>query len=365
MSAGPEHEEQGRPVSPPRNLPHWTGWLLLISGVFTLPWTANLAAVLPDKSEAAHYNTSWVGFDLLLCALLIRTGWSLLRGRAYAEVTAAMTAVMLFVDAWFDVLSAPTTARFAVALTLALCAEVPMSIFCLWVSVRAEYERRRREEVMSATVRRLLELNRRRSEFTASAFGHTRRTRNRPATPGRPTEQATEVTRVTSQEHEARHQPDLLSIYLNDHLAGATGGVELARRLASNFKRSPHGQALQRIASDVEQDRNSLLDVMRRLDVPVNHLKVGAGWLGEKLGRLKPNGHLLQRSPLSSLVELEAMSLGVQGKAAGWRVLRAESGRYRSLDRDEFDELLSRASTQAQTLEAIRQDVAERAFARR
>ena len=122
------------PVAPPRNVPHWTGWLLLALGVFTLPWTANLAVYLPDKSEAAHYNASWVGFDLLLCALLIRTGWSLLRRRAYVEVTAAMTAVMLFIDAWFDVLSAPTAKEFAIALVLASCAEVPLAVFCLWVS---------------------------------------------------------------------------------------------------------------------------------------------------------------------------------------------------------------------------------------
>lgn len=149
------------PVAPPRNVPHWTGWLLLALGVVTLPWTANLAVYLPDKSEAAHYNASWVGFDLLLCALLIRTGWSLLRHRAYVEVTAAMTAVMLFIDAWFDVLSAPTAKDFAIALTLALFAELPLAFFCLWVSVRAEYERRRREELMSTVARRLDALSRR------------------------------------------------------------------------------------------------------------------------------------------------------------------------------------------------------------
>lgn len=145
-------------VSPPRNVPQWTGWLLLALGVFTLPWTANLAIDLPDKSEAAHYNASWAGFDLLLCALLIRTGWSLLQRKAYVEVTAAMTAVMLFIDAWFDVLSAPTADEFAVALALALCAEVPLAVFCLWIAIRAEYERRRREELMSAVVRRFVDL---------------------------------------------------------------------------------------------------------------------------------------------------------------------------------------------------------------
>jgi hypothetical protein len=179
------------------------------------------------------------------------------------------------------------------------------------------------------------------------------------------TYQATEVTKVNSTGHASQHRSDLLGIYLNDHLAGATGGVELAKRLASNFRRSPHSQALQRIAADVEQDRNSLLEVMRRLDVPVNRVKVSAGWLGEKIGRLKMNGNLFHRSPLSSLVELEAMYLGVQGKAAGWRVLRAESGKHQSLDPQEFDELITRADEQEQTLEAVRRDVAERAFAAR
>ena len=148
-------------ISPPRNVPHWTGWLLLILGVFTLPWTANLAVYLPDKSEAAHYNASWVGFDLLLCALLIRTGWSLLRHRAYVEVTAAMAAVMLFIDAWFDVLSAPTFDEFVIAAALAACVELPLAGFCLWVSMRAEYERRRREKLMTTVVRRLVGLTHR------------------------------------------------------------------------------------------------------------------------------------------------------------------------------------------------------------
>jgi uncharacterized membrane protein len=103
-----------------------------------------------------------VGFDLLLCALLIRTGWSLLRNRAYVEVTAAMTAVLLFIDAWFDVLSAPTPKELATALVLATFAEVPLAVFCLWVCMRAEYERRHREKLTSTVLRRLLILNRRR-----------------------------------------------------------------------------------------------------------------------------------------------------------------------------------------------------------
>ena len=139
----------------------------------------------------------------------------------------------------------------------------------------------------------------------------------------------------------------------------------MSRRLVSNFKGSKHRQTLQSIAKEVNEDRDSLLEVMRRLQVPVNRFKVGAGWLGEKAGRLKSNGHLFYRSPLSKLIELEAMYLGVQGKAAGWRVLRAESSRHPDLDPDDFDELITRADRQEQALEAIRRDFAEQAFAGR
>ena len=61
---------------------------------------------------------------------------------------------------------------------------------------------------------------------------------------------------------------------------------------------------------------------MASLGVTVRAYKVGAGWIGEKAGRLKLNGRLLTRSPVSDLEELELLRLGVEGKAAGWRTLR-------------------------------------------
>ncbi len=63
-------------------------------------------------------------------------------------------------------------------------------------------------------------------------------------------------------------EPELLGIYLNDHLAGATGGAELARRVARRGG-DPDGGALQRFAAEVAQDRAALLEVMAALGVPV------------------------------------------------------------------------------------------------
>ena len=151
-----------------------------------------------------------------------------------------------------------------------------------------------------------------------------------------------------------RSQPALLGIYLNDHLAGATAGVELARRAAGACHGTATGVALESLAGEIADDRTALVQIMRALGVPVRHYKVYAAWLGEKIGRLKLNGYLRGRSPLSTLVELEALRLGVDGKAAGWRILRSLADGDTRLDRQRLDQLLDRARQQSQMLEELR-----------
>lgn len=146
----------------------------------------------------------------------------------------------------------------------------------------------------------------------------------------------------------------MLGIYLNDHLAGATGGAELARRAAAARRSDEAGDTLLRFAADVAADRAALLDIMAALDVPVRAYKVYAGWIGEKAGRLKLNGRLLARSPLSSLEELEMMRLGVEGKAAGWRTLQLLADTDPRLDRARLMELIARAESQVKLLEDLR-----------
>jgi hypothetical protein len=147
---------------------------------------------------------------------------------------------------------------------------------------------------------------------------------------------------------------DLLGIYLNDHLAGATGGLELARRVTGSRRGPGSDSALQRLAAEVAQDRAALVDFMNALGVPVRSHKVYAAWIGEKAARLKLNGHLLARSPLSSLEELEILRLGVEGKAAGWRTLRLLAETDKRLDPGRLDELIARARRQADLLEELR-----------
>ena len=155
-----------------------------------------------------------------------------------------------------------------------------------------------------------------------------------------------------------------LATYLNDHLLGATGGTELARRAAGENEGSELGEFLADLAREIDDDRETLLAVMGELGVKADRLKVAAGWSAEKLGRLKPNAQLRGYSPLSPLVELEILALGIHGKLALWRALGEVAGTP-PLDAERLSELAARAERQAADVEARRLQVAREALAPR
>jgi hypothetical protein len=158
------------------------------------------------------------------------------------------------------------------------------------------------------------------------------------------------------------HNQVLLGSYLNDHLAGATADVELARRLAKSQQGSDNGETLSELADAIAKDRDELLEIMADFDVPIRRYKVITAWIAEKGGRLKLNGRLLNRSPLSTLVELEVLRLGVEGKAAMWRTLRAVTGSDGEPQTSRLDRLAANARRQSDTLEDLRMRTAASVF---
>jgi hypothetical protein len=152
-----------------------------------------------------------------------------------------------------------------------------------------------------------------------------------------------------------------LATYLNDHLLGATAGLELARRAARENQGSELGASLAGLAREIEDDRNTLLALMSELGVSPDRLKVAAGWSAEKLGRLKPNAQLRGHSPLSPLVELEGLLTGIQGKLVLWRAL-AEVAQDLGLERARFEALSARAESQQADVERHRLDLVHRAL---
>lgn len=153
----------------------------------------------------------------------------------------------------------------------------------------------------------------------------------------------------------------LLAIYLNDHLAGATLGVELARRLRSSNRGDPEfGEPLARICVEIEADRETLTRLMERLSVDRNPVKPVLAKVAERLGRLKLNGQLRGYSPLSRVLELEVLATGIGGKLQLWNALEQSFGE--TLDGFDFHALAERADDQGQRVEDLHLKATERAL---
>ncbi len=156
------------------------------------------------------------------------------------------------------------------------------------------------------------------------------------------------------------HQKSL-AIYLRNHDAAAQAGVELFRRAERNQRERPYGPQLSVLRADVEQDARALRQVLTAEGVQPARAQSLLLQLGERVGRLKPNGSLLRRAPLSDLIEVEGMLDAVRAKAAGWQALTPiPASRWRNeVDPHEY---YDRAMSQAERLSDIHRSVATRLF---
>ena len=157
---------------------------------------------------------------------------------------------------------------------------------------------------------------------------------------------------------------DLLTIYVNDHLAGAAFGRELSARALAGNRGTEFEAPLAAIATAIEEDLHSADAIRSRLGVPRDRVKAAGGWLAEKVGRLKPNGQLTGYSPLSRLLELEALAGGVQAKRSLWQALQEIAPGEARLDAEELDRLIARADQQLEQLESLRSRAAALALSR-
>ena len=147
-----------------------------------------------------------------------------------------------------------------------------------------------------------------------------------------------------------------LAVYLNDHLAGSTAVIELVRRAAREHEGTELGGFLMRLGADISQDRQALRRVMDAAGARPDRLKILAARAAEKVGRLKLNGRLTGRSPLSPFVELEAVEVGIYGKLLLWQVLRDRHPAGAAVD---LGELIGRAERQLGEVERHRRDAGE------
>lgn len=155
---------------------------------------------------------------------------------------------------------------------------------------------------------------------------------------------------------------DFLVVYLNDHLAGATSGSELAQKISAENAGSPLGTFLSELARDIEQDRTTLEGVMDQLKIEKSPAKQAAGWIMEKLSRLKLSETLTGSADLKRLLEFETLSLGIEGKRAMWRALQETTDHYSELATVDLAGLAKRAEDQRAALEDHRLEMATKAL---
>lgn len=153
-----------------------------------------------------------------------------------------------------------------------------------------------------------------------------------------------------------------LHIYLQDHLAGATFGLELARHCLRKSEGSDFAGPLEELTAEIAVDRETLERVMRDVGAEASRAKVAAGWALEKARRLKPNGALFEYTPLARLVELESLAIGIAGKRALWLALGEVAATEDRLGGHDFPALAERAADQLSQVEELRREAARAAF---
>ncbi|MEX5717087.1 hypothetical protein [Geodermatophilus maliterrae] len=165
-----------------------------------------------------------------------------------------------------------------------------------------------------------------------------------------------------SQPEHPQRNTELLGIYVNDHLAAATGGIELVSRMIGVHRGSRWEPPLQQLLAELRDEKSSLLDVMRALGIPVRQYKQIGVWVAEKVTRVKFNGRLLSRSPLSDLVEFEFLASAVRGKRSGFETLRITAEVDDRLPKAELDRLIDQAHQQYEWLTDARREMAAAVF---
>jgi hypothetical protein len=155
---------------------------------------------------------------------------------------------------------------------------------------------------------------------------------------------------------------EALAVYLNDHLAGSAAGLELAAKLRDNNQGTELGRVMVAVHHDISEDRDSLEALMSHLDVERHPVKEAAGWMLEKVSRLRLNPALTGSDELTRMLETEALSLGIEGKLSMWLALKEAAATEPRLAAADYDRLIERARGQRRALEPHRLAAAVASF---
>ncbi len=154
-----------------------------------------------------------------------------------------------------------------------------------------------------------------------------------------------------------------LTTYLNDHLAGSVGALELLDRLIEVHQDKPIGKFFEGLRAEIQADQDELKALLGKLKVEESTVRKAGAWIAEKLSRSKIN---LDGDPAEAsaglFLALEALVLGITGKRSLWRALHAASRSLPELARLDYSGLEKRAIEQCERVEAKRLELARTVF---
>lgn len=154
---------------------------------------------------------------------------------------------------------------------------------------------------------------------------------------------------------------DNLSTYLNDHLAGSVGALELLDRLIDIYKEKPLERFFTDLRQDIDADQKTLKGLIAHLGQDESTVRKAGAWVIEKLSRAKIQPGEAAEGEMGLFLALEGLALGITGKRSLWRALAAASVTAPPLRLD-YDELEKRAREQHDQVEAKRLEIARKIF---
>lgn len=154
----------------------------------------------------------------------------------------------------------------------------------------------------------------------------------------------------------------LLALYLRDHDGASAGGVRLVERCRHSNAGTSFAAPLADLAVEITQDQAQLRGIMHDLDITPSRVKRTAAWVAANLGELVPNGRLVAYSPLSRVLELEALSSAVMAKLRLWHALGELASRDGRLEQTALEGLHERGVAQMDTLAALHAMAVDLAF---
>lgn len=131
--------------------------------------------------------------------------------------------------------------------------------------------------------------------------------------------------------------------------------------MANDFVDTPVYPLLAQVALEIKAERTFLRNLIHDLDIKQRRYRQATAWVGERAGRLKFNGRVVERSPMTMLLETELMRGAITAKRGGWLTLRANAEDL-GLDPDVFTDLVTAADKQLDSLERVHEYARGRAF---